>query len=206
MTIPVSVVAASGSIVDIDATIFIQLIVFLLMFFLLRSLLFRPVIALIEKRRHITEGTRQEAEKFEKEAEALFEDVERQLAEVQETVSKEREKMVEGSKRQAGEVLQKAREDSSIVVSQAKEETATKAEQVRETRQPPSCEVHDQRQHRKRSHQCPEAGRGTCHDEEQGHDQRENRNRQHVNVADQNQPRHPVLRDGLAALCRVRRG
>jgi F0F1-type ATP synthase membrane subunit b/b' len=59
--------------------------------------------------------------------------VDRQLAEVESSVSKEREKMVEASKRQAGEVLLKAREDSGIVVSQAKEETAAKAEQVRQT-------------------------------------------------------------------------
>jgi F-type H+-transporting ATPase subunit b len=133
MTIPASVVASSGSIVDFDATLLVQAFVFLLMFLLLRSLLFRPVIRLIERRRKITEGSRNEAQTLEQEAASLVEDVDRQLAEVESSVSKEREKIVEASKRQAGEVLLKAREDSGIVVSQAKEETAAKAEQVRET-------------------------------------------------------------------------
>ncbi len=133
MTIPASVVASSGSIVDFDATLLVQAAVFLLMFLLLRSLLFRPVIRLIERRRKITEGSKSEAEALEREAVSLTEDVEGQLLEVRSTVSSEREKMVEESKRSAGEILLKAREDSSIVVSQAKEETAAKAEQVRET-------------------------------------------------------------------------
>jgi F-type H+-transporting ATPase subunit b len=133
MTIPASVVASSGSIVDFDATLLVQAAVFLLMFFLLRSLLFRPVIRLIERRRKITEGSKSEAEALEREAVSLTEDVEGQLLEVRSTVSSEREKMVEESKRSAGEILLKAREDSSIVVSQAKEETAAKAERVRET-------------------------------------------------------------------------
>ena len=133
MTIPASVVASSGSIVDFDATLLVQAAVFLLMFLLLRSLLFRPVIRLIERRRKITEGSKSEAEALEREAVSLTEDVEGQLLEVRSTVSGEREKMVEESKRSAGQILLKAREDSSIVVSQAKEETAAKAEQVRET-------------------------------------------------------------------------
>jgi F-type H+-transporting ATPase subunit b len=132
MTIPISVVASSGSIVDFDATLLVQAFIFLLMFFLLRSLLFRPVIRLIEKRRKITEGSKNEAEALEQEAASLNEDVEGQLLEVRSSVSKEREKMVEESKRQASEILRKAREDSGIVVSQAKEETAAKAEQVRQ--------------------------------------------------------------------------
>ena len=133
MTIPASVVASSGSIVDFDATLLVQAFVFLLMFLLLRSLLFRPVIRLIERRRKITEGSKSEAEALEREAVALTEEVDGQLSEVRSTVSKEREKMVEESKRQAGAILLKAREDSSIVVSQAKDEAAAQAEQVRET-------------------------------------------------------------------------
>jgi F-type H+-transporting ATPase subunit b len=133
MTIPASVVASSGSIVDFDATLLVQAFVFLLMFFILRSLFFSPVISLIERRPQITEGSKSEAEALEREAVALNEDVEGQLSDVRSAVSKEREKMVEESKRQAGQILLKAREDSSIVVSQAKEETATKAEQVRQT-------------------------------------------------------------------------
>jgi F-type H+-transporting ATPase subunit b len=129
-----SIIASGGqqALVDFDATLFIQAGVFLLVFLLLRSLLFSPVIRLIEMRRKATEGNRGEADKFEKEAKEINRNVQEKLDEVRAAVAKERDQLVESARVQAREMLAKAREESHLVVEQAKEDTAQKAGQVRE--------------------------------------------------------------------------
>jgi F-type H+-transporting ATPase subunit b len=131
MSVPITVFLSGGKPVDLDATLFIQLGIFLIMFLFLRSLLFRPVIRLIEMRRKVTEGNKSKAEAFEREAAELNETVTAKLAEVRGSVSKERDKILEQARQQSREVLTKARDEARAVVDQAKEETVAKAEQVR---------------------------------------------------------------------------
>lgn len=133
MLTPISIVAASGSIVDIDKTVFIQLGVFLLLFLVLRQLLFKPVIRLIEARRLATEGTRTEAKAFDEEATKLSGDVEQQLADIRSSATAERRRMVDQAKRQERELLIKAREDSRAMIDQTKQELESQAEQAKQT-------------------------------------------------------------------------
>ncbi len=133
MAIPISIIAAGGSLVDVDSTYLIQLGIFLLVFLLLRPLLFRPVIRLIEARRTATLGMQENAEKLDQEAQVLNKDVEAKLAEVSSQASLERAKLVEQARLKERELLTKAREDSAGVVEQAKQDAAVQADQVRES-------------------------------------------------------------------------
>ncbi|MBI4745698.1 MAG: hypothetical protein HY786_03945, partial [Deltaproteobacteria bacterium] len=65
-----TVLASARSIVDIDATVLVELGLFLLCFLALRSLVFKPLLRLVDERRAQTQGAREEARKFEAEAEA----------------------------------------------------------------------------------------------------------------------------------------
>ncbi|MDJ0761880.1 MAG: ATP synthase F0 subunit B [Myxococcota bacterium] len=132
MAMPVSVIAAGGSIVDLDATLLIQLVIFLLVFLVLKQFLFRPVIDLIEARRKATQGTRSEATALEEEAGRLSDDVEKRLAEIRAEAGREREQMLEEAKRRERDIVTKARDDARNVVVQAKEEAVAQGETVRE--------------------------------------------------------------------------
>ncbi len=133
MTIPISIIASGGSLVDVDSTILIQLGIFLVMFLLLRSLLFRPAIRLIEARRTATSGMKENAEKLDAEALKLNTDIDSKLADVNAQASEERSRLVEQARLKERELLAKAREDSQGVVEQAKQDAATQAEQVRQS-------------------------------------------------------------------------
>ena len=120
MLIFTTITAASGSLVDIDATLLIQLALFLIMLFLLNRLLFRPVVRLIEARREATEGTVNSALELEKKAAALNETVERTLKEVRASTTEQREQMLQAAQKQEREILADAREKAHNLVVEKK--------------------------------------------------------------------------------------
>ncbi len=132
MTTPISVMASAGALVDIDATIAIQLGIFLLMFLLLRQLLFKPVIRLIEARREATVGMQASAKEFDTETEKLVSDVDAKISEVTASATSERDKMMETARQKERELLSKAREDAENVLEEAKKHTAEQAEQAKQ--------------------------------------------------------------------------
>ena len=113
MTILLASFASSGSLVDLDATYLIQLGIFLVVFLLLRSLLFRPVIRLIEARHDATVVAQQDATKFETEALELEEEVASKLTKIRAEASTEREHLVEAARRRERELLAKTRDDAA---------------------------------------------------------------------------------------------
>ena len=63
-----SVLLSEGSIIDLDGTILVQLGIFLVLFFLLRALVFKPMTALFAAREEAIDGAREEARRMEREA------------------------------------------------------------------------------------------------------------------------------------------
>jgi F-type H+-transporting ATPase subunit b len=63
-----SVLLSEGSIIDLDGTILVQLGIFLVLFFLLRALVFKPMTALFAAREEAIDGARDEARRMEREA------------------------------------------------------------------------------------------------------------------------------------------
>ncbi|MCP4603984.1 MAG: ATP synthase F0 subunit B [Proteobacteria bacterium] len=130
MTTPIFILASGGSIIDLDATVFIQLVIFLFMFVFLRQFLFRPVIKIIEARREATDGMRAAAEEFDEEARKLNDDLDKQILDIRSSASEERHRMVEQARRQERDVLIKSREDSRGVVEQAKKEASEQSDEA----------------------------------------------------------------------------
>jgi F-type H+-transporting ATPase subunit b len=63
-----SVLLSEGSIIDLDGTILVQLGIFLVLFFILRALVFKPMTALFAAREEAIDGAREEARRMEREA------------------------------------------------------------------------------------------------------------------------------------------
>src|SRR5215510_11102858 len=62
------VLLAGGSVIDLDASLFIQMAIFFTAFFILKGLVFRPVMTLFDARDKAIEGARAEAKQMETEA------------------------------------------------------------------------------------------------------------------------------------------
>jgi len=130
-SIAFSVVLASGSVIDLDGTYFVQLIVFFIAFFLLRSLVFKPIMNLFEAREHAIEGTRLEARKMDIEAEEKRDSIVTRLQEARETANEQREKLRIEGQSQARELMSKAREQSEHLLAETRQRLDTEAESVR---------------------------------------------------------------------------
>lgn len=63
-----SVVLSEGSIIDLDGTLFVQLGIFFVLFFVLRALVFKPMTGLFAAREAAIEGAREDARRMEREA------------------------------------------------------------------------------------------------------------------------------------------
>ena len=73
-------IASGHPLIDIDGTVFVQFGLFLLVFLIARTFLFKPYLALRERRKTATEGARAEADRMTAQAEAKLADYEKQLA------------------------------------------------------------------------------------------------------------------------------
>ncbi len=124
MATQLTVFIASGSLVDIDSTLFIQLGIFLFMVFILRSLLFKPVIRLIEARDEATLGAVKKAAELQREAAAINADFETTIGKVRNEATADRNKTIDAAKQSEREILSTAKEHAARLMS----ETRTRAE------------------------------------------------------------------------------
>jgi len=123
--------AASGSIVDIDGTFFVQLGIFTVVSVVLYVILVRPVVRLIEARRDATEGTMERAGRMSEEAATLKRDVERQILDIRTAANAERLRFVEEARRQEREILDRARAESRRAIETARAQMEKSASEAR---------------------------------------------------------------------------
>jgi F-type H+-transporting ATPase subunit b len=74
------ILAAAHPLIDIDWTVVIQFVLFLVLFVAANALLFQPYLRLRERRKQGIEGARAEAERMGAQADAKLADYEKQLA------------------------------------------------------------------------------------------------------------------------------
>jgi F-type H+-transporting ATPase subunit b len=117
--------------VDIDATIAIQLGVFLFMLLVLRKLLFQPVVRLIEARQEATEGALEVARALDEEAAALNQKITAELDGVRASAGAERDRMVDEARAREREIVRRARGEAHEMVVKMRAETETVAEETR---------------------------------------------------------------------------
>jgi len=127
MTCPAAVVwASSRSIVDIDATVVMQAVLFLLSFLVLRGLVFKPLLRVIDERRRRTQGLREEARALEAEAEARLKALQHAAASTKAETAAERERLRREAKQQEYEILKQAKDEAAAVAEAARRAVAAK--------------------------------------------------------------------------------
>lgn len=116
-----SALLSEGSIIDLDATFFIQFAIFWLAFLLLKAFVFGPILKVIEAREEAIDGARDKAKAWQKEADAAGSEFDEEMRKVRTAAGEERDKL-----RAEGEHLEKQ------IMASVAEETAKSLAEARE--------------------------------------------------------------------------
>ncbi len=117
--------------VDVDGTLFVQLVLFVVLLLVLKPLLFDPMMKLFEEREKRIEGTRRKATKEdEKSAKALAE-YERICGRAREEGAKERDTLRASGLKQEAEILGKVRAETVAAVEQGRAAIGQEANSAR---------------------------------------------------------------------------
>ncbi|HJK95876.1 MAG TPA: ATP synthase F0 subunit B [Polyangiaceae bacterium LLY-WYZ-14_1] len=128
-----ALLAGGGDIIVLDWTFWFQAVLFLLLFLFLRTFVFRPVMAVLDRREQATVGARREAEAVKKKAAGLADEFDAQLRKVRAAAAEERERLRQEGARLEQSLLDEAKKEVASTTADAEsrlaEETkATRAE------------------------------------------------------------------------------
>jgi len=122
---------SEGSIIDLDGTIWIQLLLFGIAFLVLRPLVFRPMIALFEARENAIEGSKLEALRLQDEAAAESEEFDEEMRRIRLQAGEERDRLRAEGKRLERTVLDRVREETDKLLADADKQLASEATKLR---------------------------------------------------------------------------
>jgi F-type H+-transporting ATPase subunit b len=122
---------SEGSIIDLDGTIWIQLALFGIAFFLLRPLVFRPMVRLFEARENAIEGAKLEALRLQDEAAAESEEFDEEMRRLRLQAGEERDRLRAEGKRLERTVLDRVGEETDKQLADADSQLATEAAKLR---------------------------------------------------------------------------
>jgi F-type H+-transporting ATPase subunit b len=126
------VLLSGGSVIDLDGTVFVQIGIFFVAFFILKSLVFKPVMDLFDARDAATSGAKEEARRMEEEAAQKRAHFEGELRKVRSAAGEDREKLRAEAQKLARGLTDKAREEAIATQKSAKERLDQEGSGVRD--------------------------------------------------------------------------
>ncbi|MGD8861475.1 MAG: ATP synthase F0 subunit B [Myxococcales bacterium] len=126
------VLLSGGSPIDLDGSFIVQMVIFFIAFFILRSLVFQPVMALFDARDAAMDGSREEAERMEHEADEKRAHFEGELRKMRDQANAEREKLRLDAQKLARDLTEKARRENTATLSSAKAQLDLEGKDARE--------------------------------------------------------------------------
>jgi F-type H+-transporting ATPase subunit b len=125
------VLLSGGSVIDLDASIFIQMGIFFVAFFILKALVFTPTMQLFDAREQAIDGAKAEAKRMQDEAVAKREHFEGELRRVSAASNEERERARQEAQRLARQLTDQARSQALTTQKAAKDRLDVQAAEVR---------------------------------------------------------------------------
>jgi F-type H+-transporting ATPase subunit b len=122
---------SGGAIIDLDGTIVFQLITFALVFLVLRSLVFKPLLAVFDARDKAIDGAKLAAKNLETDADAALQTFEAKVKEAKVEAAAERDRLRADGQRLERELIAKARLDADKTLSDATKTMTDEADAVR---------------------------------------------------------------------------
>jgi F-type H+-transporting ATPase subunit b len=131
MNVLFTALLSEGSIIDLDGTIWIQLGLFAVAYFVFRPLIFRPMVALFEAREKAIEGSKLEALRLQDEASAESEEFDIEMRHLRLQAGEERDRLRAEGKRLERTVLDRVREETDRQLSEADAKLKIEATKLR---------------------------------------------------------------------------
>jgi len=125
------VLLSGGSVIDLDASLFVQMGIFFIAFFILKSLVFRPTMALFDAREKAIDGAKSEAKQMQEDAAQKRDHFEAELRKVSTSANEERERLRSEAQRLARQLTEHARTEAINSQKAAKERLDAQASEVR---------------------------------------------------------------------------
>jgi F-type H+-transporting ATPase subunit b len=122
---------SGGSPIDLDGSFFIQLAIFFTAFFILKGLVFRPVLDLFDAREQAMEGSRRQAAEMEQDADRKRDQLESELRSVRQKASEDRDRRRTEAQKLARELTDKARRENAATLSAAKAQLEVEGKDAR---------------------------------------------------------------------------
>lgn len=126
-----SVLLSGGSMIDLDGTLFVQLVLFFVAFGVLHGLVFRPMIALFEAREDAIDGAKATAAKLVAEASGADKSFDDRLRDVRAKAGLERDRLrAEGRDLERG-LLETVRAEIDASTAETERQLTTRATELR---------------------------------------------------------------------------
>lgn len=131
MNVLFTALLSEGSIIDLDNTIWIQLVLFVVAFLVLRPLVFRPMIALFEAREGAIHGAKLEAQRLQDEAQAGTQEFDEEMRKLRLQAGEERDRLRDQGKQLERSVLDKVRDETARQLAEADAKLKTDSDRLR---------------------------------------------------------------------------
>ncbi len=125
-------VAAGDDLLSVNKTVFIQIVIFLAAIFILNTLVFKPFIALIDKRDKLTRGAIEEAKELEQKVKDIIKEYDGKLHEARLVAAEERSLIVHEAQVASNEVITKARAQAGALMDDAKVKLEAETKEMKE--------------------------------------------------------------------------
>lgn len=127
-----SVLMLGSPILDIDATFLIYLAVFAVIFFMLRALVFRPTMALLDAREEAIDGAKRQARDLEKTAEDKIRRFQDEMQKMRTEANTERDRLRAEGSRLERNLIDRVREETEGMVRDAEKKIGDESAVIRE--------------------------------------------------------------------------
>jgi len=110
--------------IELDPSIVYQIVLFLVLWFVLDKVLFRPYLKLLEEREGKTAGARQDTAELEREGARLKAQYEERIAQAQAAGGAAKESILQEARRRREQVLSQARQEAATTLELERREVA----------------------------------------------------------------------------------
>lgn len=122
---------AAEELLKVDKTLIIQIVIFIAAIFILNSLLFKPLLQLVERREQLTTGRIKEAKELERKVEQIIKEYKEKLDEVRAKAMEERNEIRRQAQAAAEEMIAKAHSEAQTLLEEAKAKLGLEARELR---------------------------------------------------------------------------
>lgn len=128
---PTPILLSGGVSLDLDATLFIQAGIFLVAFLMMRNLVFRPMLRVIDARQAASGGQQTEAEHISNEVRAKYDELTKRIERTRTAAAQERDALVQEGNALERDVLEKTRRETQALLAEATENIDRERRRVR---------------------------------------------------------------------------